>query len=112
MRAMSPSSPARARKTRTPRKSGSARVKAKGMGLQLRDLIERYLAASGGYGRAAALSDLGLSRAETESALSQFDEDYMISRFFHFSKQSGESYRINGFPQTHVAIDSAIQSIL
>jgi hypothetical protein len=83
-----------------------------GLGVRLIDLIERYLAASGGYGKAAALSAFGLSRAETESAFSQFDEDYMISRFFHFSRQSGEAFRINGFPQTHVAIDATIQAIL
>jgi len=82
------------------------------VGVPLSRLIELYLAASGGYEKAVALSALGLSRPETESAFSQFDEDYMISRFFHFSKQSGESYRINGFPQTHVAIDAAIQAIL
>ncbi len=81
-------------------------------GVPLGALIERYLAASGGYGKAAALAAFGLSRAETESAFSQFDEDYMISRFLHFSKNSGEAYRINGFPQTHVSIDAAIQSIL
>jgi hypothetical protein len=82
------------------------------VGVPLSGLVERYLAASGGYGKAAALSAFGLSRAETESAFSQFDEDYMISRFLHFSRQSGEPYRINGFPQTHVTIHAAIQSIL
>jgi hypothetical protein len=80
--------------------------------MRLNELMERYLAASGGYGKAAALSDFGLSPADTESAFSSFDEDYMISRFFHFRNQSGQSYRINGFPQTHVEIDAAIQSIL
>jgi hypothetical protein len=80
--------------------------------MPLRELIERYLSSSGGYGKAAALSAFGLSRAETESAFSQFDEDYMISRFLHFSRQSGESYLVSGFPQTHVSIDAAIQSVL
>jgi hypothetical protein len=80
--------------------------------VRLNQLIERYLAVSGGYGKIAPLAALGLSRAETESALSQFDEDYMISRFLQFSRQSGEAFQINGFPQTHVAIDAAIQSIL
>ena len=82
------------------------------VGVPLSRLIERYLAAGGGYGKAVALSALGLSLAEAETAFSQFDEDYMISRFLHFSRESGESYRINGFPQTHVAIDAAIQAIL
>ncbi|MDE3108553.1 MAG: hypothetical protein KGL02_01315 [Acidobacteriota bacterium] len=75
-------------------------------------LIERYLAASGGYGKSAALSALGLTRADTESAFSQFDEDYLISRFLHFANVSGEEYRVNGFVQTHVTIDAAIQSML
>ena len=88
----------------TPPKSGA--------GLRLSDLIERYLAVSGGYGRPAALAELGLSRAETENTLSKFDEDYNISRFFYFQNQSGEKFQINGFPQTHVTIDTSIQSIL
>jgi hypothetical protein len=89
-----------------------------GPGLRLRELVERYLAASGGYGKPAALSALGLSRAETESAFSAFDEDYLISRYLHFrndsfpSGESGEAFQVNGFPQTHVAIEAAIQSIL
>jgi hypothetical protein len=84
----------------------------RGQRLKLSELIERYLSASGGYGKLAALSSLGLPRADTESAFSLFDEDYMISRYFHFQNRSGESYQINGFPQTHVSIDSEIQSIL
>jgi len=80
--------------------------------LRLNELIERYLAASGGYGKPAALVALGLSRAETENTLSKFDEDYNISRFFHFQNQAGEEFQINGFPQTHVTIDTSIQSIL
>lgn len=98
------------RKSETETASGGAG--ASGANLRLSDLVERYLAASGGYGQAAALSALGLPHAETETAFSRFDEDYMISRFFHFSRQSGESFRINGFPQTHVAIDAAIEAIL
>ena len=81
-------------------------------GVKLADLIDRYLAAARRYGKPVALSLFGLSRADTETAFSQFDEDYMISRFLHFSQRSGESYRINGFPQTHVSIDASIQSIL
>ena len=83
-----------------------------GPGVPLGSLIERYIVVSGGYGKPAALSAFAFSRTETEAAFSQFDEDYMISRFLHFSRQSGEAYRINGFPQTHVSIDAAIQSVL
>jgi hypothetical protein len=40
------------------------------------------------------------------------DEDYHISRFFHFSNSVGASYQINGFPQTHITIDADIREIL
>jgi hypothetical protein len=85
---------------------------APGPSPKLSDLVERYLAVSHGYGNPVALSALGLSRAETETAFSPLDDDYHISRYLHFQNLSGESYQINGFPQTHVAIDAEIQSIL
>jgi len=78
----------------------------------LGDLVKKYFAAAGGYGISVAISSLGLSRVETEKAFDILDEDYHISRFFHFRNEAGETYEINGFPQTHVAIDSEIQSIL
>jgi len=44
------------------------------------------------------------------------DEDYHISRFFHFTldpayKPEG-AYNINGFPQSHVALDAEVETIL
>lgn len=66
----------------------------------------------GGYGRPVALGAFGLARVETERLFGDLDEDYHISRFFHFSHEAGESFSINGFPQTHVAIDPEIQEIL
>jgi len=80
--------------------------------MSLREIVEKYLAAAGGYGRSVPLTSLGLSREETERVFDVLDEDYHISRFFHFSNAVGASYRINGFPQTHISIDSAIQTIL
>jgi hypothetical protein len=80
--------------------------------MPLREVVEKYLAAAGGYGKPAALSSLGFSRAEVEQVFSVYDEDYHIGRFFQLRNQSGESYDINGFPQTHVTIDAEIQSIL
>ena len=84
----------------------------------LRNLIEKYRQLAGGFGRPLALAAFGLSREETERVFGIFDEDYHISRFFHFSLQpAGENraertYRINGFPQSHVALDAEIESIL
>lgn len=84
----------------------------------LRDIIEKYRQLAGGFGRPLALAAFGLSAEETERVFGIFDEDYHISRFFHFSLQpaaaghAGQSYRINGFLQSHVALDAEIESIL
>ncbi|MGC2421073.1 MAG: hypothetical protein WA405_05425 [Candidatus Acidiferrales bacterium] len=80
--------------------------------MNLREVVEKYLAAAGGYGNPAALASLELPRQEVERMFSVFDEDYHISRFFHFRNESGVSFEINGFPQTHVSIDAEIQTIL
>lgn len=80
--------------------------------MRLCEAAEKYLALSGGYGKPVALSAFGLSREETEYLFGVFDEDYHISRFFHFRNDAGESYQINGFPQTHVAIDAEISETL
>ena len=80
--------------------------------MELRQIVEKYLASAGGFGAAVKLGVFGLSREETEKLFSALDEDYQISRFFDFSQQDGETFSINGFPQTHIAIDAAIQTIL
>jgi hypothetical protein len=80
--------------------------------MTLHEVVDKYLAIAGGYGRSAALASLGLSREEIERTLGQFDEDYHISRFIHLRDVSGQSYQINGFPQTHISIDSEIQTVL
>jgi hypothetical protein len=80
--------------------------------MSLRELIQKYLAVAGAFGKSVAIASLGLSKVETEKAFDILDEDYHISRFFHFLNEAGESFQINGFPQTHVAIDSEIESIL
>ena len=80
--------------------------------MNLRELAEKYLAIAGGYGRPVALAEFGLDRAQTERLFSAFDEDYHISRFFHFTKGSGTAYRINGFRHTHVSLDAEIETAL
>ena len=80
--------------------------------MSLSELVKKYLAVAGGYGKSVAIASLGMSREEAEKAFDVLDEDYHISRFFHFGKEGGDAYEINGFPQTHVSIDSEIQSIL
>jgi hypothetical protein len=79
--------------------------------MNLRDVVSKYLAIAGGYGRPAALTDFGLDSAQAERVFSAFDEDYHISRFFHFTKRSGAGYKINGFKHTHVSIDAEIETL-
>jgi hypothetical protein len=80
--------------------------------IELNQVVQKYLGAAGSYGRPVELASLGLSVKEVEDVFSTFDEDYQISRYFHFECASGANYQINGFPQTHVSIDAEIQSIL
>ncbi len=80
--------------------------------MPLRELVDRYLSAAARFGIPVALSSFALSPVETERLFSGYDEDYHISRFFHFSLDAGAPLSINGFPATHVAIDREIQSIL
>jgi hypothetical protein len=82
------------------------------LAINLRTVVETYVAVAGGYGKSVALSSLGLSPEDTERIFSIFDEDYRISRFLHFRNASGEKYKINGFPQTHVSLDAEVQEIL
>src|SRR5258708_35113970 len=73
---------------------------------------DNNLALAGGHVCPAALVDFGLDGAQTERVFAAFDEDYHISRYFHFSRATGTAYTINGFDHTHVSIDADIQSIL
>ena len=80
--------------------------------MPLRELVDRYLSLAVSFGVPVALSGFALTHAETERLFSSYDEDYHISRFFHFSQDAGAPFSINGFPATHVVIDAEIQSIL
>jgi len=80
--------------------------------MNLREVVEKYLAIAGGYGRPTALADFGLERAQAERIFGALDEDYHISRYFHFSRGTGTAYTINGFDHTHVSIDAEIQDVL
>ena len=55
---------------------------------------------------------LGFPAAETERLFSSYDEDYHISRFFHFSESDRPKFSINGVPVTHVSLDAEIETLL
>ena len=80
--------------------------------LNLREVVDRYLAAAGKFGQPVALSAFGLSAAEVQALFSILDEDYHLSRFLHFSNVQGEAYVVSGSRVTHLAIDSGIESML
>ncbi|HUO34696.1 MAG TPA: hypothetical protein VMU43_06875 [Candidatus Acidoferrum sp.] len=80
--------------------------------MRLREVVEKYLALGGGYGRSVALASFDLPPSDAERIFSAIDDDYQISRFLHFTNSSGEAYAINGYPQTHLTIDAGIQPLL
>ena len=89
-----------------------------GFEMTLREIVEKYRSLAGGFGIPVPLADFGFAPEETKRVFSVFDEDYHISRFFHFTldpaleETSARIYRINSFPQSHVSIDAEIASIL
>ena len=80
--------------------------------MSLQELYRVYAAIAAKPGEPVPLSAFKLPREEMEKLFSIFDEDYHISRFFHFSEAGGEKYLIDGENVTHVAIDAEISSIL
>jgi len=80
--------------------------------MPLRELVERYRSLAGEFGKSVPLAAFQLTAVETERVFSSYDEDYHISRFFHFTQSSGTRFSINGIPVTHVSLDAEIESIL
>ena len=80
--------------------------------MSLRELVTRYAALAGEFGKPVALAAFDLTPQETERVFSSYDQDYHISRFFHFFEASGTSYSIDGSPATHVSLDAEIETIL
>jgi hypothetical protein len=90
----------------------SAEAVRRALAMTLRELVDRYHALAGDFGKSVELSSFQLSPQETERLFSGYDEDYHISRFFHFTESSGQKFSIDGIPATHVSIDAEVQSIL
>jgi len=67
---------------------------------------------AGEFKRPVALSQFPLSDEEISSLFGSFDQDYHISRYFHFTTLPGKSYLIGGEPVTHLFIDKTIEEIL
>jgi hypothetical protein len=85
------------------------------MTMRLPEVVKKYLAAAGEYGKFVSIASMGIPREETEGVFDFLDEDYQISRFFHFRNAAAAGAAavvINGFQQTHISIDPEIQAIL
>ena len=86
------------------------------MTMRLPEVVKKYLAAAGDYGKFVSIASMGIPREETEGVFDFLDEDYQISRFFHFRNAAAAAGAaavvINGFQQTHISIDPEIQAIL
>jgi hypothetical protein len=80
--------------------------------MSLSELVRHYRSQAGEFGRPVALTAFPLSVVEIERLFSSYDEDYHISRFFHFFESEGQKFQINGIPATHVSLDAEIQTIL
>ena len=80
--------------------------------MSLKELYRVYTTIAAKAGEPVPLAAFQLSAEETEKLFSIFDEDYHISRFFHFSEAAGTKFTIDGESVTHVAIDPEISSIL
>ena len=87
--------------------------------MSLAEMVGKYKSLTGNvFTKQVALADFGFAPLETERIFGLFDEDYHISRYFHFTldpafeKLPGGTYQINGFPQSHVSLDAEIVAIL
>ncbi len=80
--------------------------------MQLRQLVNHYLSIAKSFGTAVPLASFGLTTPEIESLFSSYDQDYHITRFFHFSNQGGATFLIDNDPATHISIDAEISSLL
>jgi hypothetical protein len=80
--------------------------------LTLREFVDRYDLLAQQSGEPVALSAFGLGDEETQNLFTAFDDDYHISRFFHFSNGAGKRYVIRGEAATHLFMDLAIRALL
>ena len=80
--------------------------------LTLRELVDRYEHLARQSGEPVSLSAFGLGDDETQRLFTAFDDDYHISRFFHFSNGEGKRYVIRGESATHLFMDLAIRALL
>jgi hypothetical protein len=90
--------------------------------MDLATLVKKYLESAGGFGRPLHLSHFGLPKSEIEKIVSEWDEDYQISRYMMLSRERDDAltsfpghervYLINGFECSHVTFHQDIQKLM
>ena len=80
--------------------------------MNLKEVVERYRKLAPRFSVPVSLSCFDLGAEETTRVFSSLDEDYHISRFFHFSNVGGKRFVVSGETATHVAIDEDIKTLL
>jgi regulator of replication initiation timing len=90
----------------------TAEAASRAPAISLQELYRLYTSIAAKPGMPVPLTEFRLSQQETERLFSIYDEDYHISRFFHFHHEHGHEYCVNGEMVTHVVIDPEIRLIL
>lgn len=80
--------------------------------LNLKEVVERYCKLSGKFCVPVPLAGFDLGVEETTAVFTSLDEDYHISRFFHFTKVAGKCFEVSGERVTHIAIEEGIKTLL
>ena len=89
--------------------------------MQLKEAVEKYLAAVGEFEKPMPLTQFGLDRAELVRTLSDWDEDYHLHQHFElipasYMTQSDPSFhitfQINGAEYVAILFRASIRDIL
>ena len=84
--------------------------------MNLKSAVEKYLEATGEFGRPMPLAQFGLSREETEAMLAAWEEDYHLHRHFELQppagggsgEEPGAAYNVQGLACAAIVFHESI----
>lgn len=89
--------------------------------MELKDAVEKYLEVVKHFGRPMPLSKFGLAKAELETILSAWEEDYHLHRHFELldvsmipagASDENREYSVNGLAIVAIVFHQSIGQIL
>jgi len=90
--------------------------------MDLAEFVARYTQLSERIGAGVHLSQFGLGKKKTEKMVSDFDNDYQISRYMVLFREPDDEllsyppdsrvYSINGFEVSHIFLAPGIRELL